>query len=59
MNKQKDPGKYLFEMMGFQYKPLEKELLKVASEDFKEKYLKASFMVKIRVLDKFAQKLGY
>ena len=56
----KDSAKAVFNILGFQYKPLENKLLKMASDqpDFIKWYKKLDYSKKIRALDKFAQDLG-
>ena len=56
----KDPAKMVFEMLGFQYKPLEAKMLasEAISQDFQNWYRNLSYIKKIRVLDKYAQALG-
>jgi len=53
--------KQIFEMLTFQYKPLEKQLFKWCKEKHPEiivKYKNASYNVKIQMLDRVAQELG-
>lgn len=63
MTKQKsDPAKVVFEMLGFQYKPLEKEamnaLKEMGREDLVKKYDGFSCAKKIAYLDKVAEAKG-
>jgi hypothetical protein len=58
----KDAGKTVFNMLAFQYKPLEKRFIAMCMRDNRldivEKYDNASYIVKIAVLDKYAGSLG-
>ena len=56
MNKQ-DPGKKVFEMLSFQYKPLEK-ILKSEFQDLYKIYKSCNYAKKIKMLDLLAQHLG-
>lgn len=51
----KDPAKTVFNILGFQYKPLEKKVLAQLKEwgrqDLIEKYNKCSYARKIAILD--------
>jgi hypothetical protein len=60
--KKADAGKVVFEMFAFQYKPLEKQLFKWCKKDHPEiieKYKKADYTLKIQMLDRVAEELGY
>jgi hypothetical protein len=54
----KDHGKYVFDLLGFQYKPLEQELLKTCTKETAKLYNSLSYIRKIRVLDKMAEQYG-
>lgn len=56
MNKKVDNAKKVFEMLGFQYKPLEKKLLKDMPE-LKAMYKSMSYAKKIKALDMYAQQV--
>lgn len=55
---QQDSSKIVYEMLSFQYKPLEKRLLRRLTPSMQDKYLSSSYITKIKVLDKFAAELG-
>lgn len=56
----KNNGKLVFEMLGFQYKPLETKMLgsEAISQDFQNWYRGLSYSKKMVVLDKYAQVIG-
>lgn len=57
-----DPAKRVFDMLGFQFKPMEERFLQFCKEqkaqDLIDGYKKASYAEKIYVLDTYAQHLG-
>lgn len=62
MKTKNDEGKVLFKMLACQYKPLEKRFLKDMTEAKQEeviaKYKNGSYLLKIQILDRFANFLG-
>lgn len=53
-----DSAKMMYEMLSFQYKPLERKLLSNIPDDLKLKYRQMGYIQKIKVLDKVASSLG-
>jgi uncharacterized protein (DUF169 family) len=58
MIKQNEAGKTLYNMLSFQYKPLETKLLKDLPKEQIEMYQKLSYLKKIYILDGMAKEFG-
>lgn len=60
--KKDDKGEVVFNLLGFQYKPLEKQMLKELKEtghsDLAKSYATFGYARKIAILDKFAEMKG-
>ena len=60
--RQDDPAKFMFNMLSAMYKPIEKRLIadciKAGHGEIVTKYNTGSYMLKIAMLDKYAQHLG-
>jgi len=59
MEKEKDLGKEMWNVLGFQYKPLEKKAKEYMTEETKKRYDNLNYVGKINYLDNLASKLGY
>jgi hypothetical protein len=57
-----DSAKMVFDMLGFQYKPLERKVLAdlkaIKREDLIKKYKSFSYAKKIAMLDRMASQMG-
>jgi hypothetical protein len=57
-----DNAKKVWDLLGFQYKPLETKFLKFCKENKQteiiRKYNNADYSMRIRILDRYAQFLG-